>query len=165
VQSASKSGGDILIIGGEGREGGERKGYEERLLDGRGQTIQVRVQDHGLGCRWLTFLSVVWVIMLYYFLRKREGGREGDCHTSETQTLRSVANEMRNVYVFEYVLSNQNCLPRCTRLQEAMNLKSQTRNALDNDEEEQLEHQGTIREVYNGTANDESWRLEVCMCA
>jgi hypothetical protein len=108
--------------------------------------------------------------MLFYFLRKREGGRErgreGDYHTSYTHTLRSVANEMRDVvYVFEYVLSNQNCFPRCTRLQEAMNLKSQTRNALDNDEEKQLDHQGTIREVYNGTANDESWRLEVCMCA
>ena len=46
-----------------------------------------------------------------------------------------------------------------------MNLKSQTRNALDNNEEKQLDHPGTISEVYNGTANDESWRLEVCMCA
>jgi hypothetical protein len=56
VQSASNSGGDILIIGGEGCEGGERRGYEEQLVDGRGQVvdgrgqaIQVRVEVNELG--------------------------------------------------------------------------------------------------------------------
>jgi len=69
-EQTNKSRGDILVIGGEGREGGERGGPEESL-GGKGgkQEEAVCADEDALGLSMVMLLSVC--------LGAKEGGRGG----------------------------------------------------------------------------------------